>query len=173
MWCEEHGWRSGESVHLPPVWSGFDFVSVTYDLSFSLVLALFHGFLSGFSGFPPFIKTSISKRRFNQDKRPARKSTFFLTFNEWSHSTGLVESTFRRRSSDRRGYLVCFTNLVSRSFSFFDHESSENEISILPYSSESTAYIISSCKLFFTREALNYMYTYFKLSGLLCEWMWL
>jgi len=43
------------------------------------------------------------------------------------------------------------------------HERSENEISVLLDSSESTACKISSCKLSFPRETLNY--TYFKLSN--------
>ena len=39
-------------------------------LNLRLVLALLRGFFTGLSGFPPTIKTNISKFQFNQDREP-------------------------------------------------------------------------------------------------------
>ena len=63
------GWRSGESARLPPVWSGFksrrrrhmwvEFVVGSLPCS--------ERFFSGYSGFPLFSKTNISKFPFDQE----------------------------------------------------------------------------------------------------------
>ena len=47
--------------------------SVMYGLSVLLALTLFPGFFSGFSGFPPSKKASVSKFQLHQDKARARK----------------------------------------------------------------------------------------------------
>ena len=67
--CQQ-GWHSGESTRLPPVWPGFDSRSRCHNLcglSLLLVLVLAPRVFSRYSGFPPSIKTNISKFQFNLD----------------------------------------------------------------------------------------------------------
>ena len=66
----EQGWHSGESTRLPPVWPGLDSRSWCHNLcglSLLLVLVLAPRVFSGYSGFPPSIKTNISKFQFDLD----------------------------------------------------------------------------------------------------------
>ena len=66
----EQGWRSGESTRLPPVWLGFNSRSRCHNLcglSLLLVLVLAPRVFSGYSGFPPSVKTNISKFEFDLD----------------------------------------------------------------------------------------------------------
>ena len=67
----KQGWRSGESVCLPPVWPGFNSETPTLYLGrvccwFS---SLLRGFFSGFSSFPPSTKTNTSEFQFDQEFR--------------------------------------------------------------------------------------------------------
>ena len=55
------GWRSGESICLPPMWPGFDSQirrQVWVDFVGSLLCT--ERFFSGYSGFPLFSKTNIN-----------------------------------------------------------------------------------------------------------------
>ena len=67
----EHGWRSGESARLPPMWPGFDswtrhHVWVEFVVG-SLLCS--ERFFPGYSGFPISLKTNISKFQFNPGSR--------------------------------------------------------------------------------------------------------
>ena len=60
-------WRCGESTRLPPMWPGFD--SRTRRHMWVEFVALFSSLLqrvfSGYSGFPLFSKTNVSKCQFD------------------------------------------------------------------------------------------------------------
>ena len=59
-------WERSPSTSVAQVWFWPSAIHVC-GLSLLLVLALPRGFFSGFSGFPPFTKTNISKFHFDQD----------------------------------------------------------------------------------------------------------
>ena len=52
-------------------------LAISYGLSLLLALALLRGFFSGFSGFPPSIKTKTSKFQFNLDVECLNISPWF------------------------------------------------------------------------------------------------
>jgi len=60
----EQGWRSGESVRLPPMCPGFDWVEFVVGF-----LLCSESFFSGCSGFLLSSKTNISKFRFDLEVR--------------------------------------------------------------------------------------------------------
>ena len=66
------GWRSGESTRLPPIWPGFDSRSrcQIWVEFFVGSRPCSKGFSPGTPGFPPSIKTNISKFQFDLDVRP-------------------------------------------------------------------------------------------------------
>ena len=63
--AEEQCCRSGESVHLAPMWPGFDSgpyqMWIEFDICFRLAPRVF---FSEFPGFPPSWKSNISKFQF-------------------------------------------------------------------------------------------------------------
>ena len=65
----EQGWRSGESARLPPMWPGFKSRRRHHMWVEFVVGSLLcsERFFSGYSGFPLFSKTSISKFQFDQE----------------------------------------------------------------------------------------------------------
>ena len=65
----EQGWRSGESARLPPMWPGFKSRRQCHMWVEFVVGSLLcsERFFSGYSGFPLFSKTSISKFQFDQE----------------------------------------------------------------------------------------------------------
>ena len=77
----EHGWRNGESTHLPPMWPGFisrrrrhiwvEFVVGSLPCS--------ERFFSGYSGFPLSSKTNIFKFKFDQESG-RRRTTVWMCY---------------------------------------------------------------------------------------------
>ena len=65
----EQGWRSGESTRPPPMWPGFKFRRRRHMWVEFVVGSLpsSERFFSGYSGFPLFSKTNISKFQFDQE----------------------------------------------------------------------------------------------------------
>ena len=65
----EQGWRSGESTRPPPMWPGFKFRRRRHMWVEFVVGSLSSSkrFFSGYSGFPLFSKTNISKFQFEQE----------------------------------------------------------------------------------------------------------
>ena len=72
--CEEQGWRSGESTHLPPVWPGFDSRTRRHTCMWVEFVVGSHPyserFFSEFSGFPLSSKTNTSKFQFDLESVP-------------------------------------------------------------------------------------------------------
>ena len=79
----EQGWHSGESTRLPPMGPGFDSRSRCHMWAEFVVGSrpCFESFFAGFSGFPPFTKTNISKFGLESvDEKPDQKATAKFQF---------------------------------------------------------------------------------------------
>ena len=77
----EQGWRSGESTRLPPVWPGFKSRRRRHMWVEFVVGSLLcsERFFSGYSGFPLFSKTNISKLQFDQESG-RRRTTMWMCY---------------------------------------------------------------------------------------------
>ena len=74
-----HGWRSGESTRLPPMWPGFKSRRRRHMWVEFVVGSLLcsERFFSGHSGFPLSSKTNISKFQFDQESG-RRRTTMWM-----------------------------------------------------------------------------------------------
>ena len=63
VWTRSKGWRSGESARLPLMWPGFKSRRQCHNVSW----VCSERFFCGYSAFPLFSKTNISKFQFHQE----------------------------------------------------------------------------------------------------------
>ena len=75
VWTRSKGWRSGESVPLPPMWPGLKSRRRCHKVSW----VHSERFFSGYSGFPLSSKTNISKYQFHQESGK-RRTTLWMCY---------------------------------------------------------------------------------------------